>query len=130
MENRDYEWENYLRGRKLGDVVLTRRKELNWTQDELEYQSGVSVRQISRIEGNQSKPSLETIEKLEKALGIPLMGTLKTHRQQPGAGKDAKKQHDRLLRKLKEEATRHGLSDAEITEMLEKAIAQMEAEKK
>lgn len=127
MENKDYDQERHFRGLKLGEMVLTRRKELNWTQDDLEYQSGVSVRQISRIEGNQSKPSLETIEKLEKALGVPLRGTFKPQAQQLVYGKDGKKKHDRLLRKLKEEATRRGLSDSDITEILEMAIAKVES---
>ena len=50
-----------------------RKKELRWTHDDLARESGVSRRTIARIfAGNPDSPSptLNTIEAIERALGI------------------------------------------------------------
>lgn len=50
-----------------------RKKELHWTHDDLARESGVSRRTIARIfSGNPDSPSptLNTVEAIEKALGI------------------------------------------------------------
>ncbi|WP_162987465.1 helix-turn-helix domain-containing protein [Metabacillus litoralis] len=57
---------------QLGTHLKELRKEKNLTLKELEKISGVSFSQISKIEKNVHKPSLETIEKLSEALCIDL----------------------------------------------------------
>ena len=55
-----------------GEIVAARRKKLGWSQEELEYRSGVSMSQIYRIENNKSKGGEDVIKNLEEALQIPL----------------------------------------------------------
>ena len=50
-----------------------RKKELHWTHDDLARESGVSRRTIARIfagKPNTPSPTLNTIEAIERALGI------------------------------------------------------------
>ena len=66
--------ENYYLKRKTpGQIIRDKRKRLGWSQDELEWRSGISRTQISRIERGIAKPGVDTIGKLEEALGVSLM---------------------------------------------------------
>ncbi|MCM1369996.1 MAG: helix-turn-helix domain-containing protein [Candidatus Amulumruptor caecigallinarius] len=56
----------------IGQEIRKRRQELRLTQQSLADMSGVSVRMIKSIEGNYANPSLKTIEKLLKSLGLKL----------------------------------------------------------
>ena len=54
----------------LADKIKGLRKERNWSQEDLEEFSGVSVRQISRIESGKCEPSVETLLKLAEAFEV------------------------------------------------------------
>ena len=69
------------RERTPGEIVMARRKELGWTQEELSWRCGVSTTTISRVENDARKTSVETISKLEEVLGIPLLSIFMEYRK-------------------------------------------------
>ena len=56
----------------IGQEIRKRRQELRLTQQSLADMSGVSVRMIKSIEGDYANPSMRTVEKLLKTLGLAL----------------------------------------------------------
>ena len=56
----------------IGHEIRTRRQELRLTQQSLADMSGVSVRIIKSIEGDYANPSMRTVDKLLKTLGLTL----------------------------------------------------------
>ena len=54
----------------LADKIKGLRKERHWSQEDLEEYTGVSVRQISRIESGKCEPSVETLLKLADAFEV------------------------------------------------------------
>ena len=57
---------------KIGHEIRKRRQELRLTQQSLADMSGVSVRMIKSIEGDYANPSMRTVDKLLKTLGLTL----------------------------------------------------------
>ena len=57
---------------KIGDAVKKARKDKKLTLTELSHIAGVTVSFISDIENGKKQPSLETLERLSKALSVPL----------------------------------------------------------
>lgn len=55
-----------------GQIVKTRRQQLELTQDELAEQASCATITIRRIEGNTLRPSRQLAEKLAEVLAIPL----------------------------------------------------------
>lgn len=55
----------------LGEKVAFYRRQKKWSQEDLEEYSGVSRNQIGRIERDECRPKLETLEWIEEALGLP-----------------------------------------------------------
>ena len=53
-------------GKKLAEI----RKQKNLSQEELAWEAGVGDNQIGRIERGENSPSLSTVFKIAKALGI------------------------------------------------------------
>lgn len=63
-----------------GELVSEARDKKNWSQEYLEWRSGVARSQIGRIERDEvPNPRLETILKLEEALEIPLQEAFRKH---------------------------------------------------
>jgi len=58
------------RARALGRRIIGRRRELNLTQDALAETSTISQGAISRIERGTTMPSLETLQRLRRALAV------------------------------------------------------------
>lgn len=54
----------------LAEKIKGLRKERNWSKEDLEEFSGVSVRQINRIESGKCKASVETLLKLAEAFEV------------------------------------------------------------
>lgn len=54
--------------------VLRRQKEL--TQEELAYKAGINRNYVGQIEREEKSPTVDTIEKLAKALGMKSMDLL------------------------------------------------------
>ena len=56
----------------IGHEIRKRRQGLRLTQQSLADMSGVSVRMIKSIEGDYANPSMRTVDKLLKTLGLTL----------------------------------------------------------
>lgn len=56
----------------LGKKIQKKRKEIGISQEKLGYKIGISRAYMGYIEQGRYAPSLEVLEKLSKALGIPL----------------------------------------------------------
>ena len=57
---------------KIGIKISILRKKLKYSQDKLAELSALSKNSISSIERGESNPSIETLEKIAKALNIEL----------------------------------------------------------
>lgn len=55
-----------------GERILSIRKRLKWSQDELAKKVGTSAPIIGRHERNEMKPSIETARRLANALNVTL----------------------------------------------------------
>lgn len=56
----------------LGKKIQKQRKEIGYTQEELGDKVGISRAYMGYIEQGRYGPSLEVLEKIAKAIGIPL----------------------------------------------------------
>ena len=56
----------------IGVNVRMSRLELGWSQERLAFTSGVCVRTVSAIECGAANPTLDVIESLAWALGVPV----------------------------------------------------------
>lgn len=56
----------------IGERLRDMRREKKLSQGDLEERTGLSRCYLSRIENGHTTPSIETLEKLASALGIPL----------------------------------------------------------
>ncbi|MGA9651845.1 helix-turn-helix transcriptional regulator [Pedobacter sp.] len=59
-------------GKKLGDSLKDRRKQLRMTQFDLAELAGISANTLYKIERNQANPTLAVIEKITLILGLEL----------------------------------------------------------
>jgi len=53
-------------------ILRQRRHELGFSQEELGYRAGVTMRYISLLECNKRQPTISTLFSLSHALNIPL----------------------------------------------------------
>lgn len=118
-----------LKERTPGELVAARRKQLGWSQEELEWRSGVSVTQISKIERNIVNPIYETIEKLEDALGIPLLDQFKQYRKKHENGKQNGRSKRQAIKKFLKSAEEEMGAEAGLEEYLDQAICAMKLAK-
>jgi transcriptional regulator with XRE-family HTH domain len=56
----------------IGDRLRTLREEKNFTQGEIEKRTGLLRTYVSRVENGHAVPSVETLEKLARALEVPI----------------------------------------------------------
>ena len=62
----------------IGENIKKARNKLSLTQDDLVRKSGVKHTTLTKIEGNVVvKPSVQTVAKIAKALGIPMEDLVK-----------------------------------------------------
>jgi transcriptional regulator with XRE-family HTH domain len=66
--------------KRLGKNVAERRKQLEWTQEQVAERVGVDAETISRFERGANLPSLLTLEKLSTALRLPVGDLLSKQR--------------------------------------------------
>jgi len=59
-------------GKKLGDSLKERRKQLRMTQFDLAELAGISANTLYKIERNQANATLAVIEKITLILGLEL----------------------------------------------------------
>lgn len=70
-----------------GQSIAIRRDELDWSQEELSWHSGVSTSQIGRIERGESIPSMDTIVRLEEALDMDLYSSFQAQKREQSNSK-------------------------------------------
>ncbi|WP_395015041.1 helix-turn-helix domain-containing protein [Dongia sp.] len=63
-------------GPSIGLRVRTLRRDRGWTVNELALKSGLSVGIVSQIERDRANPSLKTMERIRKALGVSMSALL------------------------------------------------------
>jgi transcriptional regulator with XRE-family HTH domain len=56
----------------IGERLKTLREEKNMSQGDIEMRTGLLRCYISRVENGHSVPAIETLEKLTRAMGVPL----------------------------------------------------------
>jgi transcriptional regulator with XRE-family HTH domain len=56
----------------IGDKLKALRKQKNMSQGDIEKRTGLLRCYISRVENGHTVPALETLEKITRAMGVPL----------------------------------------------------------
>jgi transcriptional regulator with XRE-family HTH domain len=56
----------------IGERLKTLREQKNMSQGDIEMRTGLLRCYISRVENGHSVPAIETLEKLTRAMGVPL----------------------------------------------------------
>ena len=120
---------NSLKVRSRGELIAAIRKKLGYSQEELEWRSGVSKTQISRIERDCTRPSIETIRKLEEALDVPLMDLFVNPDNVDEEHLLQVKQPGAILSQFEKKLARKQLSPTELQSILNKAMAEIERKK-
>jgi len=123
----------------IGDRLRTLRETKNLSQGDIEQRSGLLRCYISRVENGHTVPSVETLEKMARALGVPLhqifydgeeplkapdFPALKKGDALPwgSSGKDA-----RILRNLRRLLKRVSASDLKLLVFMAQKMAQQTA---
>ena len=112
--------------RSPGEIVRARRLQMNLSQENLEYSSGVSVSTIGRIERNEVRPSLENIEKLERALDIPLRDAFEKYWRSGHERIEKKSLQGKKLKAFIKMASSRNLSDNDIAMLMDRFLAEGE----
>lgn len=55
-----------------GRNVRAARKEKGWTQEQLAFEADIKRAYLSEIEGGKRNPTLDVVEKIAVALGVPV----------------------------------------------------------
>lgn len=116
-----------IRGR--GELIAAIRKKLGYSQEELEWRSGVSKTQISRIERDCTNPSIETIKKLESALDVPLMDLFLNYENTDTDMLIHGKHTGRMLIQFEKQLAQKQLSPDEVGAILKKTLDEIEEKK-
>ena len=109
-----------------GEIVVARRKRLGWTQEELSWRCKVSINQISRIENDECHPTLDTIQKLERALGIPLSGIFEKAKNNVGHNEKKYLSPNGALKDFERKLAKKGLSEYELQELLNRVLTEVD----
>ena len=121
---------NSLKVRNRGELIAAIRKKLGYSQEELEWRSGVSRTQISRIERDCTNPSIETIRKLEEALDVPLMDLFINPESVDQEDLLQVKQRTTIISQFEKRLALKQLSPSELGAILNRALAEIEKKKK
>ena len=118
-----------LKVRSRGELIAAIRRDRGYSQEDLEWRSGVSKTQISRIERDKTNPSIDTIRKLERALDVPLMD-LFLNPAEKGQGNCLEvKQPGTVLNEFEKKLAQEQLSAKELQAVLNKALNELERKK-
>lgn len=116
-----------LKVRTRGELLAAIRDNLGLSQEELEYRSGVSKTQISRIERDiTNNPSIDTIRKLEAALDVPLLDLFLNPVEVNPENLPEARQPGSILSEFEKKVAREQLSADELQIVLEKAMSEIE----
>lgn len=119
-----------LKARTRGELIAAVRRKIGYTQEELEWRSGVSKTQISRIERDQTNPGIETIKKLEEALDVPLMDLFLNPDGIDQESFMQVKQPGAVLSQFEKKLAQKQLSTKELQSILNAALQEAEKKKK
>jgi len=74
MENEEFkqEWEKTELEYQIIKAIITAREEKNITQKELAEMTGITQKDISKLENGNANPSLQTLKKLANGLGMAI----------------------------------------------------------
>lgn len=72
-----------------GRVVLRLRKDRGWSQAELAKAAGLSKPTVQRVESGPQNAERETLERIAKALGVPVTELLPVHLEESKAVLDS-----------------------------------------
>lgn len=53
-------------------VLRQKRKEQNWSQEELGFRAGITMRYVSLLECNKRQPTISTIYTISQALNVSM----------------------------------------------------------
>jgi DNA-binding XRE family transcriptional regulator len=65
---------------RIGQRIRDERTARGWTLAVLESKTGIKVPNLSRVEKGKHRPSLETLEKIADAFGVPVVELIATRR--------------------------------------------------
>lgn len=102
------------KNKTLGERIAACRRKNNWTQLELSIRAGVTRDQISRIELGKSKPTIETIKKIEKAFNLPVWYLLDDLNETDEIVETYQFRHDEIILRLQRELSQRNLSVNEL----------------
>ena len=105
-----------------GHLVAARRRELGWTQEDLAYATDISRTQIGRIERDESEPSVNSIDNLEKALGIELYDLFMEQRRHNHKSIKDSGLSTATIGQFGMELAKTGISEEELREVLNEAL--------
>ena len=112
--------------RTRGELLAAIRDNLGLSQEELEYRSGVSKTQISRIERDiTSNPSIDTIRKLEAAMDVPLLDLFLNPGEVNSENLSEVRQLGTIFSEFEKKVAREQLSADELQIVLEKAMCEI-----
>ena len=61
-----------MKNETIGSKVQIARKMLNYSQEKLGHKAGVTQQHLSRIENDKVRPTIETLQKLAKAMNVSI----------------------------------------------------------
>lgn len=128
-KNDKVEQRDSLKVRSRGELIAAIRKKLDYSQEDLEWRSGVSKTQISRIERDLTNPTIETIKRLEKALDVPLMDLFIKPDEVDQENLLQVEQPGTVLSQFEKKLARKRLSAKELQVILNKTLAEIELKK-
>jgi len=97
----------------IGDRIKRLRQEKGLSLSELAERANVAKSHLSNVERSiKNNPSLQFLEKIAAALGLPLESLLETHSPESGDGMDAE------WRQLVQEAMASGISKDQFRDFL------------
>lgn len=116
-----------LKVRTRGELIAAVRKKLGYSQEELEWRSGVSKTQISRIERDAVvNPGIVTIRRLEAALDVPLMDLFISPGEVDLKNFPEVKQPGKVLSRFEKKLASKQLTAKELQPVLDKVMAEIE----
>ena len=67
-------------GAAIGELIRAERVKRSWTLESMSKLTGLKVPNLSRLENGKHLPSLETLEKVAEAFGLPVAALVATQR--------------------------------------------------
>lgn len=101
-----------------GEVIRARREEMKISQMELSFMTKRTVQQIIRIERNQSNPTIDTVSRLEEALGLSLFPIFIDYQKQKNTS------HLNLEDIILTIILKHNMTEPELRTMLNNVISE------